>query len=111
MKKQITKKATTPKKETPVVQKKNQKTNQKEEPQTTEELFYPPWTTPEHLSEKDHKALKKFYELFTSGNINSAFSFASNFNIEVRGAIPLEILLEEQLIPTRENNVETSLTP
>ncbi len=203
MKKQIAKKATSHKKETPVAQKKNQKTNPKEESQATEELVYPSWTTPEHLSEKDHKALKKlyelyrekefdvaldfasnldtivreeipseiwkeiggnltqngedelknkneieevkpgqeegyptkeqldypswttpenlteedhnalkkFYELFTSGSITSAFSFASNFDIEVRGAIPLEILLEEQLIPTQENKVETNLTP
>lgn len=111
MKKQTIKKATSPEKETPVAKKKTQKKNLKEEPQAEEKLVYPPWTTPLTLTEKDHKALKKFYELFTSGNITSAFSFASNFDRIVRDAIPSEILAEEQLIPPSGGEVETNLTP
>lgn len=111
MKKQTTKKTTNPEKETQWVKKKNQKAIPQEESKTTEEIVYPSWTTPEHLEEKDHLALKKFYELFSAGDLSAAFRFASNFDLEVRGAIPLEILLEEQFIPTNLENAETTLTP
>jgi predicted transport protein len=86
------------------------KPEQNEEFATADKLVYPPWTTPERLTEQDHKALKEFFELFNSGDHIAAFSFASNFDLEVRGAIPLEILLEEQFIPTNLDNVETTLT-
>lgn len=111
MKKQTIKKTTNPEKETQVVRKKNQKPIPQEEPKTIEEVVYPSWTTPEHLEEKDQLALKKFYELFSAGDLSAAFRFASNFDLEVRGAIPLEILLEEQFIPTNLENAETTLTP
>ena len=98
-----TKKATIPNTKKAVVQKKNIKINKSEnvkkkvktktETKTKIEnnLTYPLWTTPEHLSEKDRKDLKRFYELFISGKIISAFSFASNFDTIVREAIPLDV--------------------
>ena len=91
MKKTITKKTTSPKKAKTVAQKKSQKTGKNEKSKTSKKSFYPSWTTPEHLNENDHKALKRFYELFISGKIISAFSFASNFDTAVREAIPPEI--------------------
>ncbi len=57
----------------------------------TKKFTYPPWTTTNNLSEGDHKALKRFYELFNSGKIIQAFTFASDFETNVREAIPLEI--------------------
>ena len=105
MKKTITKtkKATIPNKKKAVAQKKNIKINKNEnekkkhksktvtKTKNENKLTYPSWTMPEHLSEKDQKDLKRFYELFISGKIISAFSFASNFDTIVRDAIPLDV--------------------
>jgi predicted transport protein len=91
MKTTTTKKATSPKKTKAVVNKKIQKTDKKVKSETPKKTDYPAWTMPEHLSESDHKALKSFYELFISGKIISAFSFASNFDTIVIEAIPTEI--------------------
>ncbi len=85
------KKATKTVKDKVAVEKKNSKSTNVENPETQEKLDYPIWTMPEHLSDQDHKDLKRFYELFISGKIISAFSFASNFDTIVREAIPPEI--------------------
>lgn len=91
MRKTITKKASSPKKTKAVAQKKNLKTSKTEKFKTPKKLIYPSWTMPKHLKESDHKALKRFYELFISGKIISAFSFASNFDTIVREAIPPDV--------------------
>jgi predicted transport protein len=91
MSKTLAKKAITPKKTKKVVNKKNQKTSKKVKSDTPKKMTYPAWTTPKHLPEKDHKDLKRFYELFITGKIISAFSFASNFDTIVREAIPPDI--------------------
>lgn len=92
MKKPIIKKKTTqPKKTTVVARKKNPKSVKPEKPESSKKLVYPPWTMLKHLSDKDHKDLKRFFELFISGKIISAFSLASNFDTIVREAIPLDI--------------------
>jgi predicted transport protein len=91
MKKSVTKKTATPKKTKVTAQKKSPEKGKKETPKTQQKFTYPPWTMPEHLNESDHKALKRFYELFFTGKIISAFSYASNFDTIVRDAIPLEI--------------------
>ena len=80
-----------PQENTKVVSKKDQKNGKNAKPKTQEKMDYPSWTMPEHLNESDHKALKRFYELFISGKIISAFSFASNFETIVKEAIPAEI--------------------
>jgi predicted transport protein len=89
MKKPIKKKTASSKKAT--ASKKNSKPVKQEKKKDSKKLVYPSWTTPEHLSERDHKDLKRFYELFISGKIISAFSVASNFDTIVREAIPPEI--------------------
>jgi len=91
MKKKQSKKAVSPKKTNNVANKKNQKAVKKVKTENKKKFDYPSWTTPEYLSESDHKALKRFYELFISGKIISAFSFASNFDTVVREAIPPDI--------------------
>jgi predicted transport protein len=94
MSKTVIKKAIMPKKTKKVVNKKNQKTSKKVKSDTLDtpkKMTYPAWTMPKHLPEKDHKDLKRFYELFISGKIISAFSFASNFDTIVREAIPPDI--------------------
>jgi hypothetical protein len=89
MKKPIKKKTASFKKAT--ASKKNSKPVKQVKNKDSKKLVYPSWTTPEHLSERDHKDLKRFYELFISGKIISAFSLASNFDTIVREAIPPEI--------------------
>jgi hypothetical protein len=91
MKKTMPKKATKTVKAKVAAEKKNPKTAKPEKLEIKENLDYPIWTMPEHLSDQDHKDLKRFYELFISGKIISAFSFASNFDTIVREAIPPEI--------------------
>ena len=83
--------------------KKIQKTAKKVKSETPKKMNYPDWTMPKHLKESDHKALKKFYELFSSGKLVQAFSFASNFDKVVREAIPSDILSEEQFILIKGN--------
>jgi predicted transport protein len=91
MKKTMPKKTTKTAKVKVVAEKKNSKSAKPENPKTQEKLDYPLWTMPRHLSDQDHKDLKRFYELFISGKIISAFSLASNFDTIVREAIPPEI--------------------
>lgn len=91
MRKTVIKKAIMPKKTKKVVSKKNQKTVKKVKADAQKKLIYPSWTKPKHLTENDHKDLKRFYELFLSGKIISAFSFASNFDTIVREAIPPDV--------------------
>jgi len=91
MRKTIKKKAVIPKKKNGIAVKKNLRPVKIKSPETPKKLVYPSWTTPKHLSEKDRKDLKRFYELFISGKVISAFAFASNFDTIVREAIPLEI--------------------
>jgi len=92
MRKTITKKKPPPPKKTKkVVSKKVQKTVKKVKAEPTKKFIFPVWTTPEHLSESDHKDLKRFYELFISGKTDSAFKFATNFDTIVRESIPSDI--------------------
>jgi len=91
MKKTSTKKAISPKKTKTVAKKKSLKTGKKKTPQTSEKSKYPLWTMPEHLTLIDHKDLKRFYELFTQGELAVAFNFASNLDTIVRDEIPHDI--------------------
>ena len=83
-----TKKATSPKKVKTVAKKKNLKTSKKGKTKTSKLLIYPEWTMPVHLNEKDHKNLKRFYELFIQGKFDVALSFASSLDTIVREEIP-----------------------
>jgi len=95
MKKMKVKKTVSDKK--PKVSAKNQKENKQEKQPPKDKNSgkktpnYPPWTMPEHLSVKDHKDLKRFYELFTQGEIAVAHNFASNLEPIVRDEIPRDI--------------------
>jgi|GEM_PF-3516037 len=88
MKKTVSKKTTTPKKSKAVVKKKVQKTVKKVKSDTPTKMNYPSWTMPKHLQESDHKALKRFYELFTQKKFDVALNFASSLDTIVREAIP-----------------------
>lgn len=54
-------------------------------------LIYPKWISPEHLSDKDRRNLKRFYELFSQGKYDVALSFASNLDTIVREQIPPDV--------------------
>ncbi len=86
-----TKKAASPKKAKTVAKKKNLKTGKNKKPKTSKLLIYPEWTVPVHLNEKDHKNLKRFYELFIQGKFDVALSFASSLDTIVREEIPSDI--------------------
>ena len=94
MKKTTTKKATISEKTKPVVIKKSPKPVKKETPKTPKQSIYPAWTMPKHLSEKDHKSLKRFFELFQQGVYDSALNFANNLDTILRDEIPPEIWLK-----------------
>ena len=78
-----------------------------------ETMDYPLWTMPEHLNDKDHKALKKVYELYKENKFELVFNFASDLNTIVRDEIPSDIWKEiggtitpsgeEELINIEEN--------
>lgn len=104
-------KKTAPSQKKKVVNKKNQNNSKIAVSDKKEKMNYPLWTTPEHLDESDHKALKRFYELFISGKIISAFSFVSNFDTIVREAIPAEIWEQSGGKPTEEGEKELNNAP
>jgi predicted transport protein len=110
MKKTSTKNAT-PKK-AKVVTKKNQKTEKKKTPVKKEEVSYPSWLMPEHLtSPKDREDLKKFYTLYNEGKFNEALDFASALDTIVREVIPLDIWKEigGTLTPKGEEELKETL--
>ena len=94
MSKTKTKKATNTKKAKAVVQKKNLKTGKNAKRKTSKLLIYPEWTMPEHLNEKDHKNLKRFYELFIQGKFDVALNFISATDTIVREQIPSDIWIK-----------------
>lgn len=91
MRKTITKKAASPKKTKAVAQKKSLKTSKTEKSKTPKKLIYPAWSMPKHLKESDHKALKRFYELFTQGKFDVALNFVSSLDTIVREQIPSDV--------------------
>ena len=78
-----------------------------------EKMDYPLWTMPEHLNDKDHKELKRVYELYKENKFELALNFASDLDTIVRDEIPLDIWKEiggtltpsgeEELINIEEN--------
>jgi len=84
-------KKTAPPKKTKVVSKKNQENGKNAKSETQEKMDYPSWTMPEDLEESDHKALKRFYELFSQEKFDVALNFASDFDTIVREQIPSDI--------------------
>ncbi len=52
---------------------------------------YPAWTTPKHLSDKDHNDLKQVFDLYQKGDLNKAYSFAAGLDTIVREEIPVDI--------------------
>lgn len=52
---------------------------------------YPAWTTPKHLSEKDHNDLKQVFDLYQKGDLNKAYSYAAGLDTIVREEIPVNI--------------------
>jgi hypothetical protein len=92
MRKIMKKKAASPKKgKATATGKKSPKSLKPVKSKTVNKTIYPAWTTPEHLSESDHKQLKRFYELFTQEKFDVAFNFISNADTIVREQIPLDI--------------------
>lgn len=91
MKKTKSKKAVSPKKSKATANKKNQKSTLKVKTMKSRKTAYPSWTMPKHLSERDHKQLKRFYELFTQGRFDVALNFASGLDTIVREEIPSDI--------------------
>ncbi|MFA6089445.1 MAG: DUF5655 domain-containing protein [Candidatus Woesearchaeota archaeon] len=94
MKKTTAKKTTNSKKTKPLAIKKSPKPVKKETPKTPKKSIYPAWTTPKHLSEKDHKNLKRFFELFQQGVYEVALNFAYNLDTILRDEIPADIWLK-----------------
>jgi predicted transport protein len=90
MRKTVIKKATSPKK-TKVVNKKKVKPSKKQKLKSPTKQDYPQWTTPEHLQEKDHKDLKRVYDLYSKGKFKEALNYASNLDTAVREEIPAVI--------------------
>ena len=43
-------------------------------------IEYPAWTMPEHLNDKDHKDLKRVYELYKEGKFELALNLPSLYN-------------------------------
>jgi len=98
MKKQKAKKAVNAKK-SGIAAKKQKETKPEKQPAkaksvSKKEPDYPQWTMPEHLTEQDHKDLKRFYELYVQKKFDVAHNFASNFDTIVREEIPADIWKE-----------------
>jgi predicted transport protein len=91
MSKTLNKKAIMPKKTKAVAKKKIQKTVKKVKSDPPKKMNYPAWTMPKHLKESDHKALKRFYELFTQKKFDVALTFISDTDTIVREQIPSDI--------------------
>lgn len=94
---------------------KNEKENKaKQTPKTkyksNEKMDYPLWTMPEHLNDKDHKALKRVYELYKENKFELALNFASDLDTIVRDEIPLDIWKEigGTLTPSGENDLKSN---
>ena len=58
------------------------------------EMNYPDWTIPEHLNDKDHKDLKRVFELYKEGKYEIALNYAYGLDTIVRDEIPSEVWKE-----------------
>ena len=83
-----TKKADSTKKSNASAQNQLEKKSKKEGKTSIE---YPAWTMPGYLNEKDHKDLKRVYELYSEGKNELALSFASDLEIVLIKEIPSDI--------------------
>lgn len=73
---------------------KNAKLTPKVKKERKEKMDYPLWTMPEHLNEKDHKDLKRVFELYKENKFELALNFASVLDTIVRDEIPSDIWKE-----------------
>lgn len=101
MKKNNIPKAENTKKSNVSAQNKQEKKSKKESKTTIE---YPLWTMPDHLHEKDHRDLKRVYELFKESKFELALSYASDLDTIVREEIPADIWQEIGEIINVENS-------
>lgn len=92
--------------------KQSPKTNNK----SNEKMDYPLWTMPEYLNDKDHKELKRVFELYKENKFELALNYASDLDTIVRDEIPLDIWKEiggsltssgEEELKSNEENQET----
>ena len=91
MKKNNTQKADNKKNSNVSAQNQNEKKNKNGKQESKTSMDYPAWTSPVHLEEKDHKDLKRFYELYKEGKFEVALQFTLNFDTIVREEIPTDI--------------------
>ncbi len=70
------------------------KPEKKSKKESKTSIEYPAWTMPEHLNEKDHKDLKRVYELYSEGKYELALCFTLDFDTIVREEIPPNVWKE-----------------